>query len=273
MVDIQIGYVTAAGDSLGEARTLRHHLGLAALEGWDADAGRAVLDYARTRVVRPQVVRTGLRGPAADQAESTGWATAWEVLRNPATARAVSPWGVVTTAVRRAVLGELVATSYGTGVRNAWRLHAQFASSSGRGRPLSLSELTERGWEPVAPAEERTGRLRLAAVVDAMVAVGWPRTQAWQAVDWAVSMAGPAAHGWRSLAVRTGMPAWRARRVLAFLLGEDGWPGVLERILDSGIDALERPDVLAALRATVRSSHRSPAAAARAVHGAQRCAS
>lgn len=267
MASTPSAYAAAAEESVGHPRTLRRYLALVALEGWDCDAGGVVLGYARNRVVRPQVVRAGLRGLAAEQAESTGWATAWEVLRAPATARASSPWGVVTTAVRRAVLGELVAAWYGTGVRHGWRLHSQFATAPGRGRSVGLAELLERGWEPESPVADRTGGVRVAAVVDAMVAVGWVRGQAWQAVDWAVGMAAaPAASGWRSMAIRTGMPAWRARRALAFLLGEDGWAGALERVLDSGVEALERPDVIAALRSTVRSSHLSPARAAELAH-------
>lgn len=274
MANTLMPHAAAVVEEVGDAGTLRHYLRRVTLEGWDCAAGDAVLGYARARVVRPQVVRAGLRGAGAEQAESTGWATAWEVLQAPATAMAASPWGVVTVAVRRAVLGELVATSYGTGVRNAWRLHAQFASAPGRGRSVSLTELTEHGWEPPAPEVGRVETLPLGMVVDAMVRVGWTRTQAWQVMDWAVyAAAGPAASGWRSLAIRTGMPAWRARRGLAFLLGEDDWPGVLGRVLDSGVAALGRPDVVAALRSTVRSSHLSPARAARATEPAQRCAS
>jgi hypothetical protein len=277
--------------SVADPQGLRRQLARIAVEGWDGPAGAAVLGYARSRVVRPQVARAGLRGAAADQAESTGWATAWEVLRAPATAAAASPWGVVTSAVRRAVLGEAVSAAYGTGVRAAWRLHVELAAAPARGRAVSLAELTERGWEPAATPGRRLAGPRVAAIVAAMVAAGWQREQAWQAMDWAIAVADRrftghrsgadgASSGWRSLALRSGMAPWRTRRALALLLGEEGWRGLLARVLESGEAVLSDPEVVAAIRSTVRSSHLSPAraaAAARAQGAAaeqlERCAS
>lgn len=255
---------------VADPRGLRELLARIAVEGWDGPAGTVVLGYARARVVRPQVARAGLRGAAAAQAESTGWATAWEVLRAPATAVATSPWGVVTTAVRRAVLGEAVSAAYGTGVRTAWRLHAELAAAPGRGRAVSLTDLTGQGWEPAAAPVGRPVDPRLVAIVDALVAAGWEAEQAWQAMDWAVATAvrrsirARSSTGWRSLALRSGMAPWRARRALALLLGEDGWPGLLARVLESGSEVLGDTDVRAAIRSTARSSYLSPAAAARA---------
>ena len=133
-----------------------------AVEGWDGPTAHTVLAYARDDVVRPQVARARLRGAVADQACGTGWEVAWEVLTGLGPVR--SPWGVVATAVRRAVLGEVVAAMYATDARSAWRLRADAAADDGSQRlPRSASRCCRnavgsrwrRVWRPV-PARSWT---------------------------------------------------------------------------------------------------------------------
>ena len=69
-------------------------------------AGRELLDHVRRAVVVPVVRRSGLRGPAADQAEASGWEAAWDALRRPTARTAENPGGMVWVAVRRAVAAE-----------------------------------------------------------------------------------------------------------------------------------------------------------------------
>ena len=93
-------------------------------EGWDCPAAHELLDYVRLTVVRPHVALTRLRGLAADQAEATAWAATWEALRSPSIRTVRSPWGVLWSTARRAVLGECVAGIYCTSIRTAWSLAA-----------------------------------------------------------------------------------------------------------------------------------------------------
>jgi hypothetical protein len=76
------------------------------LEGWDGATGRQLLHDVRRAVVVPVVRGSGLRGPAADQAEASGWAAAWDALRRPTARTALNPGGMLWTAVRRAVAAE-----------------------------------------------------------------------------------------------------------------------------------------------------------------------
>ncbi|MEO6821362.1 MAG: hypothetical protein ABI468_02355 [Candidatus Nanopelagicales bacterium] len=271
--------VTGSGGTLG-----RHDVGsnpglllaLAAVDerGWDGGDGTAVLTYARLRVVRPQVHRAGLSGPAANQAEATGWAVAWELLSSRALRAAGSPWGVVSVAVRRAVLGEVVAAVYGTGVREAWRLAAGSPRPGRPGdalapvrRPVSLSML-DPDW--CAPT---TGHVfdgigpRLEVIATAMVRAGWSREEAVAVCEWVAYRAHDRSvtktPGWRTLARLLGIPAWRARRATVLLLGSTTWPGLVERVASEGSIVLQRPDVLAAVRSTVVASHLSPVGASK----------
>jgi hypothetical protein len=52
-------------------------------EGWNGATGTALLAHVRAAVVRPLVVRLGLRGAAAAQGEATAWEEVWLVLRQP----------------------------------------------------------------------------------------------------------------------------------------------------------------------------------------------
>lgn len=236
-----------------------------AVEGWDGPTAHTVLAYARDDVVRPQVARARLRGAVADQACGTGWEVAWEVLTGLGPVR--SPWGVVATAVRRAVLGEVVAAMYATDARSAWRLRAEAApdAASRAPAPISLSVLQERGWDPVAPGVARGRCPVLDPIAAAMVTAGWDRHDAALVLQWVASQAGSTRPGWRALAARSGLPPWRARRATVLLMGAPGWRGLVERVVREGPGVLERPDLVAAVRSTSRASHHSPAAAARLV--------
>lgn len=223
------------------------------LEGWDGAAARRLLAYVRAHLVRPQVVAAGLRGPAADQAEATGWAATWEVLSRPVVRTAASPWGLLWVTVRRAVLGEVVAGAHLSGVRNGWRMESvrrEEQASNGQRRasdpPVSLGVLVERGWEPAAEPIEAGGELgpKLEAVVVALVDAGW-RQGADRAVVEAVAVtavrdgkASAEAVGWRPLATRLGLPPWQVRRVTVLLLGAPGWPGLVERMAAQGSGVL-----------------------------------
>lgn len=260
-------------------------LGVVDRAGWEGREGTAVLTYARLRVVRPQVRRAGLSGPAANQAEATGWAVAWELLSSRGLRSARSPWGLITVAVRRAVLGEVVTAAYGTGLREAWRLAARASGSPGvHGeaasvrRPVSLSVLDP---DLCAPADARTTEdigPTLEVIVAAMVRAGWPRNEAVGVCEWVACRAprrgvprdreggrhGTTTHaqGWRTLARLLGIPAWRARRATVLLFGSPSWPGLVEQVACEGPVVLQRTDVVAALRSTVVASHLSPVGAA-----------
>lgn len=256
---------------IGTTDGLRASLARIALEGWDGPTGTEVLRYARDAVVRPQVRRAGLRAAAADQAESTGWGVAWEVLRRRLLLRVESPWGVVTVAVRRAVRGESVAAAFGTDARRAWRLVAAPAPGSGRPVPalpvVSLTALQERGWEPPpAAAPDGLGK-GLEAIAAALVGAGWDRGEAVAVLEWVAGRSAyrcsSGAPGWRTLAAVAGIPPWRARRATVLLLGAPGWPGLVAAVARNGRQALDEPGAVAAIRSTVRSSHLSPATAAR----------
>ena len=87
-------------------------------EGWDGPAAQRLLSHVRAHIVRPQLAAAGLRGPAADQAEATGWAAAWEALTRSSFRTATTPWGLLWVAVRRAILGEVLASAYLSTARN-----------------------------------------------------------------------------------------------------------------------------------------------------------
>jgi hypothetical protein len=244
--------------------------------GWESPAGQRLLSYVRSHIVRPQVRAAGLRGPAAEQAEATAWAVAWETLSRPSIHTAGSPWGLLWVAVRQAIAGERLATHYQASVRNSWRVErARYEQrQTGRAhafpRPLSLSLLLEEGWEPESEPWACTGLgRRLEAVVDSLVHVGWERRAAHAVVEGVALTAvrdGKAtadAKGWRPLAARLGLPPWQVRRVTVLLLGAPGWPGVVERMANDGCQILEADSIVAAMRSTATSSWPPPPAAAR----------
>lgn len=255
--------------------------------GWEAPAGRRVLEHARRAVVAPAVRSVGLRGAAAVQGEATGWAVAWEVLAGPGVRQARSPWGVVWVAVRRAVLGERLATAYGTDPWTAYRIrrhqrcpadHDPAARRAGDWSgavdpaalepPVSLTALAETDWEPATdPKPARDLGPRLDRVVQLLVAAGWAEPAARTAVE-VVALSARRngtttreAPGWRGLAAELDVPLWQARRVTVLLLGAPGWPGLVERLVRHGADALDEPPVTAAVRSTVVEGLRGPAVA------------
>ena len=62
--------------------------------GWDSRAARELLVAVRDCVAQPAVRRSGLRGPAAEQAEASAWAAAWDALRRPSARTAENPMGM-----------------------------------------------------------------------------------------------------------------------------------------------------------------------------------
>ena len=166
-----------------ETRQLLADLAVIDVEGWGGPTGTALLDLVRDDLVRPLVLGTGLQGVAAWQAEATGWEAAWEALAHPNLPTAASPWGVVWTAVRRAVLGEVLATRYHAAPRRAWKLRAGTPAGDGDGGspapvPCSWEDLTEAD-HPTTPdtvaADGDVSEVRAALTTarDALVGVGW----------------------------------------------------------------------------------------------------
>lgn len=276
------------------AESLRDALHLVDVDGWDSAAGRDLLDFVRRAVVVPVVRRSGLRGPAADQAEASGWEAAWDALRRPSARIADNPGGMVWVAVRRAVLAEVdfAGTASGRplsarsasansapariGQPAALRAEdpaqgpsapqpAQPASSGDRARTLSLDDLMASGWHPAEAGVARTqwhGPL-IAAVLDGLVDAGWDRADAADAIAIMADHAAPGRSGspstrWRWASLRLGVPEWQARRLALLLLGGDGWPGVLELVVRHGAPVLEDPAVRGAVRSTTSRWSASP---------------
>ncbi|HEX3827272.1 MAG TPA: hypothetical protein VHV82_08375 [Sporichthyaceae bacterium] len=257
------------------------------VEGWDGETGRLVLHYAMCNVVRPTVKGVGFTGAVAAFAEATGWAAAWEALSARRLRSAPSPWGVVTSAVRFAVLNERIAEAYGTDARSAWRVHrhnrcttsgarrtrrvwTNVADASAMAQPVSLTPLLEAGYEPPAPSAagsiETAGPFMI-AITELLVSHGWRPEVAAAAVMHVAEHARPnpsgppKAHGWRELALELRIPPWQARRVTVLLLGVPGWPGLVERIATGGPAALIGPEIEAAVQATCERTMGPPARA------------
>lgn len=241
------------------------------MAGWSSDRGAEVLRYARVQVVRPVIRRAGLHGPVAEQAEATGWEVSWELLTGQRIRSADRPWGLVTAAVRRAVLGELISTAFGMNARAAWRVTADLRTAGVEGTrpavarpPVSLCALRERGWEPAAAAELCPLGPLVEAVITAMTEQGWPPAVAVALVHSIADDIGPGGRstatlpGWRRIGHSLGLPAWQVRRVSILLLGSPGWVGVVERMVVEGVDVLRAPEVVLALRSTRRQWMPSP---------------
>lgn len=247
------------------------------VEGWEGAAGRRLLAYVLSHIVRPQVLSAGLSGLAVDQAEASGWAAAWEAMSRPGIRTAGSPWGLLWVAVRRAIMGEMVAAAHLTGDRNGWRVERarQLAGDDRRGRandpPVSLSLLLEYGWEPAADDVAEVVELgpRLEAVAAALVDAGWEQPAARAVVEGVAvtavrdGKASTEAVGWRPLAAHLGLPPWQVRRVTVLLLGAPGWPGLVERMVFEGLDVLDEQSTQAALQSTASRRWPPPPKAAR----------
>jgi hypothetical protein len=229
------------------AIALRDTLSRIDVEGWDGVTGRQLLDDVRRAVVIPVVRGSGIRGAAADQAEASGWAAAWDALRRPTSRTALNPGGMVWAAVRRAVAAECAFT------RNA----ESGSAVATRTRVLSLDHLMDDGWHGTA-ADVSTmpdsGPV-VTAVLNHLIEAGWTRQDAADAIGILAEEAGRTRGGspttrWRWVSLRLGVPQWQARRLAAVLIGGDGWPGVLELSVRHGPGVLDDPTVQGALRST-----------------------
>ncbi len=255
------------------------------LDGWDSAAGRQLLDHIRRAVVVPVVRRSGLRGPAADQAEASGWEAAWDALRRPSARTADNPGGMVWVAVRRAVAAEAgfacasTRRPLGAQARAARTVQAPagkpaspcaggadlgpsapqpaIGSSGVRSRLLSLDDLMAGGWHPAESGVDRAqwhGPV-IAAVLDGLVDAGWDRADAADAIAIMADHAAPGGSGspttrWRWVSLRLGVPEWQARRLALLLLGGDGWPGILELVVRHGARVFADPAVRGAVQST-----------------------
>ncbi len=239
-----------------DAEEIRRMLHRVEVEGWDSPTGRRLLQLVRQCVARPAIRRSGLSGPAADQAESSAWVAAWDALRRPSARAAQSPFALAQVAARRAVWAEVRAANPGAA-------HGMSVSS--------LDSALEAGLQLPAVAspgddESTTVGRALPAIVDALVAAGWTREVIGEAIALLADSARPRAArpapatpapaagcvAWRSVALRLGLPEWQVRRLAVLLLGRPGLPGLLEQVRREGVPVLEAPASRDAVRATVR---------------------
>jgi hypothetical protein len=180
--------VDGEGFDVASADGLRAALDLVDVYGWDSPVGGTVLRYAQVQVVRPVIRSFGMTGQHLRFAEATAWAVAWEILAGAAVRTADSPWGLVRSSVRRAVLGERLADLYATNPRTAWRIHrhrrhgagferrrkhgdwSRVADPAALAQPVSLTLLAEHGYEPPAPErDDPTLGERLDLIVNLLV--------------------------------------------------------------------------------------------------------
>lgn len=262
-----------ADTSPGEPRsvdTLLELLDRIDRESWDGPTGTALLDYVRETIVRPLVIELGVRGGAADQAESSAWQDVWHALTLPALREAASPWGFLWHTARRAVLTEVVCAQYPTSPSRAWRLATapdctRFAPVA----PLPDDErlLTSASDVGLAHPTERPAAMAAAA---ALVAAGWDVDTARSVVievlcdeptartnRWAVQRQS-SGYGWRTMATRLGLPAWQARRLVLVLRGTPERPGLIPRLIRAGGALPLDREMQRALASTVRRSYGSP---------------
>ncbi|WP_129337185.1 hypothetical protein [Cellulomonas endophytica] len=233
-------------------------------QGWDGPVATRVLSYARDVVIRPLVLRIGLRGAAAGQAEASAWQACWLALCRPTIRRAGSPWGVLWQVARRAILGELMSARYGAHERKVWALARQHGQQA---LLVSLEDLREGGWEPATTQEDPllSAREITAAAIAGLVTAGWAVEEAERIVTNVAlrpdAKPDPRTHvtGWRLMAVQMGLPPWQARRLVVVLVGTESWAGLLSRVAMEGPQAVLAPDLREALRSTRIRSMRSPA--------------
>lgn len=237
-------------------------------EGWDGPTATTLLTFIRQQIARPLVIDVGLRGLAASQAEASAWQAAWIAMTKPSLRRAVSPWGVLWRAAKRAALGEVVAARYAKTERRAWELLRPPGDAEPVRLPLSLDVLLDAGWEP-AGADAPTSELDdvVTAAVGGLTRVGWSPDDAVRIVAAVIDLPDPAddprsgAVGWRDMAADLGLPPWQARRLCVALRGTASWRGLFARVLSEGAQVVDSPEMRAALRATRVRRHRSPALA------------
>jgi hypothetical protein len=229
--------------------------------GWDSAAGTGLLDQLRRCVVRPLVRRAGLTGPAAEQAEASGWAAAWDALRRSSARTAENPAGMVWVAATRAIrsevdgaLGSLVAPEAATSGVGGTDPRTHAAPALSRGHQSAQPAM------PVDPPSiERTalGPL-LDRVIRPLVHSGWEPVEVRELV---AALAEHSRHSpavgavvrWRLVARLLGVPEWRARRLSSLLVGGTEGPGVLVLMLRHGPGILDHEAVTAAVLATTNS--------------------
>ncbi len=226
-----------------ETDWVRQRLDAVMVGGWDSRDGRDLLEAVRHAVVLPLVRRHRVAGAAARQAEATGWATAWEVLRRPSARTCQNPAGMVWVAVRRAITEEVLAAS---------RVILLSPLDDGRGdHALDLLWAPAAGTGPRSELGECLGPLGAA-----LVRQGWTSCLLEEAItllaETAVHRHGLPGARWRWLSIQLGMPEWQARRLAGLLVGGKGAPGLLALMVRHGCRVLEDPDAVAAMQSTVR---------------------
>jgi hypothetical protein len=123
------------------------------------------------------------------------------------------------------------------------------------------------GWQPAGTGlgvVEGPGPV-VATVLDALVAVGWDRASAADAIAIMADHAGHDRAGspttrWRWVSLRLGVPQWQARRLALLLLGGDGWPGVVELVVRQGAQVVRDPAVRGAVQSTTSRWSAGPSA-------------
>lgn len=220
------------------------------VEGWDGPTASHLLEVVREWAVRPHVAAARLSGPAAAQAEATAWEAAWETLRTQGLRSAESPWGILWATAKRAVAGELVASTWGVSTRKAWRLNAEHVDDS---EPLSLDAVLLSPGTRVDPVSASAQSPVIDGVVDVLVDAGWESAVARDIVITvsrrAVRVDGQARirGGTQVLTAELGISPLHARRLVALLLGRRNIPGLAERVARGDSDVACEPWVLSAL--------------------------
>ena len=252
---------------------IHEHLRHIDVEGWESAVGSALLDVVRLEIVRPVVRRSGLRGPAADQAEASAWAAAWDALRRPSARAADNPVGMAWVAARRAVAREQFAGD------RAWPTQSGAPGSGASAAEPSGEQNVPAGMRLVLIPDPATlfcdeieppvvERATLGPAVDAIVEVGvhagWARDVLEDVICHMADLAAPTPEcgsiPWRRVSVRLGLPQWRVRRLAHLIVGPPGNParGLLALVTVHGAGVLDEPAIRRAVRSTVHRSVPAP---------------
>lgn len=263
--------LSAARGGACDTGTLHALLDQIDVDGWESPAGTTLLTYIRETLVRPLTVDLGMRGAASSQAEISAWEDVWEVLNGPALRKADSPWGLIWSVARHAILTEAVCARYPTSPRKAWQL----ANAQGDGLAKPVIRLDDLAFAEVPSVGQDGAQPRTTdatdAAIDALVAAGWPLDQAAAIVEdvladtpttrstrWTGRAHGWTSYGWRVMAERLDLPAWQARRLVIVLRGTADNPGLLPRLVVAGGTLEIDHGLRAALRSTRVRSRPSP---------------
>lgn len=226
--------------------------------GWDSRAARELLVAVRVCVAQPAVRRSGLRGPAADQAEASAWAAAWDALRRPSARTAENPMGMAWVAARRAVAAE--ASPDGMAHDHPFRTPLL----------LSVDDLIAGGWSPTAAplwVEPVPLGPMTEAIASALVGAGWTSEGVEEALyllaEGAQNRGAAVVVPWRGVADVLGIAHWRVRRLSTLLLGCAGGPGLVEIVAAHGAGVLSDPVLVDAVQSTTRRSRPGPEASLR----------